>query len=64
MTLGVAGGQAASHLLQGLIYGVSATDPITYAVAMAVIPVAAILGCWRPSFVAARANPVDAIRAE
>jgi predicted permease len=64
MALGVAGALAASRLLQGLIYGVSATDPISYAVALAVIPAAAVLGCWRPSFVAARANPVDAIRAE
>jgi putative ABC transport system permease protein len=64
MALGVAGALAASRVLQGLIYGVSAIDPVSYAVALAVIPAAAILGCWRPSAQAAAANPVDAIRAE
>jgi putative ABC transport system permease protein len=64
MLLGLAGSLAISRLLQGLIYGVSATDPVSYAVAMAVIPAAAILGCLRPSCKAAAANPVDAMRAE
>jgi ABC-type antimicrobial peptide transport system permease subunit len=64
MALGVAGALAASRVLQGLIYGVSAIDPVSYAVALAVIPAAAILGCWRPSAQAAAANPVDALRAE
>jgi putative ABC transport system permease protein len=64
MALGLAGSLALSRLLQGLIYGVSATDPVSYAVAVAVIPAAAILGCWRPSRQAAAANPVDAMRAE
>jgi predicted permease len=64
MTLGLAGSLAVSHYLRTLVYGISATDPLTYAVALATIPAAAILGCWRPAARAARANPVDAIRAE
>ena len=61
--LGIAGAFLASRALGSLIYGISATDPITYAVAILVIGSAAILGCWRPAARAAAANPGDALRA-
>ena len=64
MALGLAGSLALSRYLQALIYGVSVTDPIAYGAALAVIPAAAILGCWRPAAKAAKANLVDAIRAD
>jgi putative ABC transport system permease protein len=64
MALGLAGSFVVSRYLQSLIYEVSPIDPLTYAVALAVIPAAAILGCWWPAAKAAKANPVDAIRAE
>ncbi|HYL77998.1 MAG TPA: ABC transporter permease [Bryobacteraceae bacterium] len=64
LVLGVAGALIVSRYMHSLIYGISAIDPITYAVAIIVIPSAAILGCWRPASKAASANPVDAIRAE
>ena len=62
--LGTAGALFVSHTLRSLIFGISAMDPGTYAVAIAVIALAALLGCWRPAAKAASANPVDAIRAE
>jgi putative ABC transport system permease protein len=62
MLLGLAGSLALSHYLRILVYGISPLDPLTYAVAIAVIPVAAIAGCWRPAARAARSNPMDAIR--
>ena len=64
LILGVAGALVVSRYVHSLIYGISAIDPLTYAVALTVIPAAAILGCWRPAWKAASANPVDAIRAE
>jgi putative ABC transport system permease protein len=64
MTLGLAGALAVSRSLQGLIYGISSVDPLTYAAALLVIPAAAILGCWRPARLAARSNPLDTIRTE
>jgi putative ABC transport system permease protein len=60
--LGVAGALLVSRALQSLIYGISATDPITYAIAISVITAAALLGCWRPAAKAASANPVDALK--
>lgn len=60
--LGVIGALAVSRALQSLIYGISAVDPVSYAVAIPVIALAAIFGCWRPAQRAASANPVDALR--
>ncbi|HEV8148386.1 MAG TPA: ABC transporter permease [Bryobacteraceae bacterium] len=64
MALGLAGALAVSRSLQGLIYGISSVDPLTYAAALLVIAAAAILGCWRPARLAARSNPLDTIRTE
>lgn len=62
--LGVAAALLVSRALQSLIYGISAADPLTYGVTIAVIALAATLGCLRPASKAASANPIDAIRAE
>lgn len=64
MLVGIGGALLASRQLQSMLYGISPLDPVTYGTAIAVIPVAAIMGCWRPAAKAAGANPVDAIRAE
>lgn len=64
MFLGVAAALAVSRQLQSFVFGISSTDPLTYALATVVIPAAAMLGCWRPAARAAAANPVDAIRSE
>ncbi len=60
--LGVGGALFVARGLQSLIFGVSTTDPVTYATAVAVIVAAALLGCWRPAAKAAAANPVDALK--
>ena len=39
-------------------------ESLTYALAIVVVPSAAMLGCWRSAVRAAAANPVDAIRSE
>ncbi|HLK17311.1 MAG TPA: ABC transporter permease [Bryobacteraceae bacterium] len=60
--LGVIGALAVSRALQSLLYGISAVDLVSYSVAIPVIALAALLGCWRPAQRAASANPVDALR--
>jgi ABC-type antimicrobial peptide transport system permease subunit len=47
-----------------MVFGISTTDPLTYGIAVAAIPTAALIGCWYPAWRASRANPLDAIRAE
>jgi putative ABC transport system permease protein len=62
MLLGTVGALFVSRALESLIYGISAVDPVSYGVAIPVIALAAVLGCWRPAAKAASANPVDALR--
>lgn len=64
LAVGAAGAFMMGRYLQSLLYGVSGLDPVTYGIAIAVIPAAAVLGCLRPAVKAAAANPVDALRAE
>ncbi|HEV8498837.1 MAG TPA: FtsX-like permease family protein, partial [Gemmatimonadaceae bacterium] len=66
--LGVAIGLAASlvltRLMQGVLYGVTPTDPLTFSgVAVALLAVAAFAS-WLPARRATRVDPLVALRAE
>jgi ABC-type antimicrobial peptide transport system permease subunit len=64
IALGVAGAFAVTRLLASELYGVSATDPITYAgVAMVMILVTS-LACYLPTRRAMRVDPMTALRYE
>jgi len=64
MAFGTAAAMLAAHWLGSLLYGVSATDPLSYSLALLLLPAAALLGCWRPARRAAAANPAEIIREE
>ena len=64
MTLGIGGAFAVSREFSALTYGIQPVDPVSYGAAIVVIFAAALIGCWRPAWKAATANPVDAIRLE
>jgi putative ABC transport system permease protein len=62
--IGSAGAVVLSRTIQSLLYGVSATDPVTFlAVAAALLGVAAA-ACYLPAWRAARVDPTQALRAE
>jgi ABC-type antimicrobial peptide transport system permease subunit len=61
---GIAGAALAGWLMRGLLYGVSPWDPGIYATAIPVLLLAGAAACLLPASRAARANPVDALRAE
>jgi ABC-type lipoprotein release transport system permease subunit len=68
MALGTAAGLAASlamtRLLQGLLYGVSATDPLTFAAVGATLLAVATMASFIPARRATRVDPLVALRAE
>ncbi|HTM12804.1 MAG TPA: ABC transporter permease [Bryobacteraceae bacterium] len=64
VTLGLAGAVASTRLMTSLLFGVSALDPATYAAVAAAVIAAAVGASYLPSRGAARAVPLDALRAE
>jgi macrolide transport system ATP-binding/permease protein len=62
----VAGGAVAllvTRLMRALLFGVSPTDPTTYAVVAAAMFGVALIACWIPARRALRTNPLEALRA-
>ena len=62
--LGSAAAYAVSRVLQSLLYGVGARDPITFIAVAALLGVVAVLASWVPARRAARVDPLAAMRAE
>jgi predicted permease len=61
---GLAMGFAGSHLLQGMLYAVTPTDPITYAAIVLLVVVVATLACLAPALRAAATDPARVLREE
>jgi predicted permease len=67
-TIGVAVGLIASYavtrLMKTLLFGVSATDPLTFTVIALSLAIVALLACWIPARRAAKVDPMIALRCE
>ena len=62
--IGLAGAFALSRWIEALLFGVTATDPATFAVVVSTLLAVAAIACYIPAWRATRVDPTTALRAE
>jgi putative ABC transport system permease protein len=62
--IGLIGGLALARLMKSLLFGVSATDPLTFVVVAALLASVAMAACYIPARRATKVDPVVALRCE
>jgi predicted permease len=64
IAIGLAGSLALGRLINSLLFGVTAYDPITFILVAAVLTSAALAACYLPARRAAKIDPMEALRYE
>jgi putative ABC transport system permease protein len=64
IALGIVGFVMLSRLLEGFLFGITATDPATLALVAALLSATALFGCYMPARKAARVDPMVTLRSE
>ena len=62
--IGLLGALGATQLLAGLLFGISARDPLTFALVAVALIAVALLACWAPARRATKIDPMIALRCE
>ncbi|MEE8585176.1 MAG: FtsX-like permease family protein [Acidobacteriota bacterium] len=64
IVLGLVGAAALTRFMSAMLFGVSPTDPATYATVAVVLVLTALLAAYLPARRAASIDPIEALRAE
>jgi putative ABC transport system permease protein len=62
IAIGLAAALVLTRLMSGLLYGVSAIDPVTFATVGILLMLVAMVACYIPAWRAMRVDPIDALR--
>jgi ABC-type antimicrobial peptide transport system permease subunit len=64
ITVGLVAAFALTRLMEGMLHGVSPTDPASYAAVTLLLAVIAGLALWLPAHRASRVDPLEALRSD
>ena len=64
LAVGIGAAVGASQLLGSILYGVTPTDPVTYASVVAILAAVALVACIAPARRAAKVDPLLSLRSE
>jgi putative ABC transport system permease protein len=64
IVIGLAGSWALTRFMKGLLFGVEATDLLTYSVVSLCLLLAALVACYLPARRATKVDPLVALRYE
>jgi putative ABC transport system permease protein len=62
VAVGCVGALAATRMLRSLLFEISATEPLVFGGAAALLAVVAVMASWIPARAATRVDPLDAVR--
>jgi hypothetical protein len=64
LALGIAAAAAATRVLEGMLYGVSSADPLTFAAIALLVAAIAVVASYLPARRVLRVDPTEALRAD